>query len=527
MHGYRIGPAPERSTISLYVRLAGRHDTELESLADAIQTPGSASYGRYLTPEQFGRYFGAPPAQYASAIALLRAHGFTIESLPVNHTDIVVHAPVAAVASFFATPIDLRRENGRTFFANRYDPVFPAGLHAVAVSGLDDYYRLHSMLRRNPNVAINNTFNWGPADVAAAYDLNSLYSHGIDGRGVTIANATCGAAIASDLAMFQKQFGLPASRLITTGIGGAPHSGCAGQAYSGSPTESSLDAQWALAIARNATLHQVVNTDGSIHQFDLVYSYIVNKLGSTVHVVTTSWGDCEQVYKTDQRSSLTIDEKLFAQAVIEGQHWFAASGDTGVADCQNVKGDSVDFPGSSPYVMSVGGTNVKGNIVHGNVTGWAGETTWQYANSNGASGGGRSILYKKPAYQKGITPNDHVRDVPDVALIADDVNDGLWVVQGNYLYNGNGGTSEAAPQWAGFLALVEQKYKNKVIPDPHARLYALARTHAYHSLFHDITVGNNSVQNNYGTWRGYNAGPGFDLTTGVGSFIGAALENAY
>lgn len=523
MHGTLLGALPPRTPVDLYIRLVGAHDAEIDAFVAALNAPNSPAYGRYLTPQQWGAYFGAVPATYARAIAMLRLHGFTIDDLPENRTDIIAHAPASIVAAFFRTPIDLRVERGRIFFANRYEPIVPSALHAAAISGLDDYGLHHSMLRQRPQRRINGSFSWGPQDVAAAYDLNPLYQANpvLDGKGVTIANATSGAATTGDLALFQKTFGLPPAQLVSTAIGGPLSPNGNG--------ESSLDVDWALSVAREATFHQVVASKPSNHQFDLVYDYIVNKLGSTVHVVTTSWGICE--HDIQHSPSVTIDEKLFAQAAAEGQWWFAASGDNGTDDCDDgYHKVSVDFPGSSPYVVSVGGTNVKASIVAGNVVAWKGESTWQFSNSDGASGGGRSVLYPKPAYQKALTPNDGTRDVPDVSLIADNINDGLWMVDNGGVQGGNGGTSEAAPQWAGLLAIVEQRYANKRITDPHVRLYQLAGTKTYPSVMHDIRVGNNGVPpgvDPYGTFPGYNAGRGFDLATGLGSFIGAALVRAY
>jgi subtilase family serine protease len=516
-HGSFLGRMPASTRIDVYVQVAGRHDDELYALR-----------GRVFTADAFGRYFGANPADYAQAIGLLRRHGFVIDDLPANRTDIIAHATAASVEALFQTPLDLRSDRGRVYYANRYDPVFPSELHAVAVSGLDDHGLLHPMLRRSPGAIIDGTFSWGPRDVAAAYDLNPLYSSKRDGKGVIIANATCGAAVAGDLVIFRTAFGLSPASLVSTAEpkGHALTTGCGSGKYGYGNGESSLDVDWALAVARGATFHQVVATGPTNHDFDLVYSYIVNHLGSAVHVVTTSWGSCEREMRGTP--SLRIDERLFAQAAAEGQHWFAASGDNGTDDCQDGgHAVSVDFPGSSPYVTDVGGTNVQGRIVNGNVTGWLGETVWQESNSNGASGGGRSILFAKPSYQKGVTPDDGVRDVPDVALIADDVNDGLWMADGSELQPGWGGTSEAAPQWAGLFAILEQRFGNKLIADPHDRLYQLAASDKYHRYFHDITRGNNGVDDVYGTFPGFNAGPGFDLCSGWGSYIGAALVNAY
>ena len=525
LHGAFAGRMPRQTQVDLYIRLAGRHDAELDAYAMAIMTPGSPYYDHYLTPGQFGNYFGADPIVYSRAIETLRRRGFVIDDLPENRTDIVAHAPAPVVETFFQTPLDVRVERGRSYFTNRYQPVFPQNMQIASVSGLDDYGFHHPMLRRNPNVIIKHSFSWGPDDLAAAYDIEPLYDRNLDGKGVTIANATCGAAASSDLAIFQNTFQLPIAQLVSTGQpkSKALTSNC-GRGYSNG--ESSLDVDWATAVAREATFHQVVAHGPSNHDFDLVYSFIVNKLGDTVHVVTTSWGVCERDIKGT--SSLSIDEKLFAQAVTEGQHWFSASGDNGTDDCADGgTAISVDYPGSSRYVISVGGTNVSAQIKHGNVQSWTDETVWQQSNSDGASGGGMSILYAKPSYQKGVTPNDGARDVPDISSLSDPVNDGLWMAQGGQLQPDWGGTSEAAPQWAGLFAIIEQRYGNAKIADPHARLYQLASSRAYPKLFHDVTRGNNGFRDAYGTFRGYSAGPGFDLATGWGSFIAYPLVKAY
>lgn len=528
MHGDFLGALPRDARIDLYLRLVGRHDDQLDAVASSIADTRAPLSAQPLTPEAFGRYYGADPALYARAIALLRERGFVIDDLPANRTDIAVHAPATTVETFFQTPLDLRSERGRMFFTNRFDPIVPPPLHLDAVSGLDDYGVHHPLWRQAPDASIGGYFSWGPQDVAAAYDLNPLYRANLDGRGVTIANATCGAAAPSDLAIFQNEFALPAARLVSTSEpkDKALSASCGSGKYSYGNGESTLDADWSLAIARKATLHQVVARGPSNYNFDLAYSYIVNHLGKTVHVVTTSWGTCER--DIQHTASFRIDEKLLAQAVTEGQYWFAASGDNGTDDCEDGgHADSVDYPGSSPYVTDVGGTDVQATISNGNVTAWEGETVWQRSNSNGASGGGRSIAFSKPSYQKGVTPEDRARDVPDVALIADDVNDGLWIVQNGILLGGWGGTSEAAPQWAGLFAIIEQRLGRKAFVEPHRRLYQLAKSHEYHNLFHDIVKGNNGMTDGYGTFPGFNAGPGFDLCTGWGSFIGAALVNAY
>ena len=535
LHGRIVGPVPALAPIEIHVLLPGRNEDELDRLIALQSTAGSPAYGHYLTPEEFGRYFGADPTDYANAIATLRANGFTIADLANNRRDIVAAAPAAAVAAFFHTPLDRHVEGGRSFYAARYAPLIPAGLHADVVTGLDDYHLLYSHMRVRPRFVSGGYFSWSPADIAVGYDLGPLYAVGLNGAGITIANATAGAASASDLAHFESDFKLPKAKLVSTGIDGPLSTGCGSGCDNG---ESTLDVDWATATARGATFHQVVAHTTANNDFDDVYKYIVDKLGATTHVVTTSWGGCEQ---DTSHAELVLDNGYFKQAVAEGQWWFSAAGDNGTDDCEDgsTTANSVDFPGSSPYVISVGGTNVHATIsASGNVTKYGSETAWEYGNcsendglsSNGAGGGGKSIVYAKPSYQKALTPKDGRRDVPDVSLLSDDVNDGLFIYQGG-LEGGNGGTSEAAPQWAGLLAIIEQYYFSYTgVVDPHVRLYALAASAERASYFHDVSGGNNGVPacaGDIAVFPGYTAAHGYDLATGLGSYIANPLVGAY
>ena len=533
--GRIVGPVAPGSILKVHVLLRGTHEDELDALIRLQATPGSPAYGRYLTPQEFGRYFGEDAANYARAIGMLRAAGFKIVDLANNRRDIVAQAPASAAEAFFQTPIDVHAGEGRTFYAARYAPVIPAGLDAVTITGLDNYHQMHSHVRVRPGFVHGGYFSWSPQDVAVYYDLNPLYAANLNGKGINIANATSGAASPTDLKNFEAAFKLPASYLSMKSI---PIDGPLSYDpyYNG---ESTLDVDWATATARNANFTQVVAHSTANNEFDDVYKYIVDTLGATTHVVTTSWGTCEHDSST---SEMNLDDGYFKQAVSEGQWWFSAAGDNGTDDCEDkvTKTQSIDYPGASPYVISVGGTNAIATIANNNITGYKTERAWAYgacvppyngAGSNGAGGGGRSIRYSKPSYQQALTPADGRRDVPDVSLLSDDINDGLWVYQGG-LYNGNGGTSEAAPQWAGLMAIVEQRKANfHNVIDPHVRLYQLAASANRASYFHDVIGGNNGVpacaKDKAGVFAGFSAVARYDLASGIGSYIGAALVNAY
>jgi trimeric autotransporter adhesin len=186
-----------------------------------------------------------------------------------------------------------------------------------------------------------------------------------------------------------------------------------------------------------------------------------------------------------------------------------------------------------------------------------------YTNSNGvgnivAGGGGVSSVYAKPAYQASLTPNDGFRDLPDISLLAgdgmyragwaictDSVTEGVTTQTytdcqstggGLYAHLG-GGTSASAPAFAGMLALVAQAQgspsDNYRLGEVNNILYQLAQSE-YATVFHDITTGNNSVPCAAGSpecganlfLTGYNAGPGYDLASGLGSVdVAAMVEN--
>jgi kumamolisin len=154
---------------------------------------------------------------------------------------------------------------------------------------------------------------------------------------------------------------------------------------------------------------------------------------------------------------------------------------------------TVDFPASSPYVTCVGGTSLKcpNNIYDASAV----EVVWNDGIT--ATGGGISVLFDKPSYQTFISGTK--RQSPDIAFNCDP-NTGIQLYfNGNIAY-GIGGTSLAAPFFAGFIALTGLKtFINPI-------LYS-------NTCYHDITVGSNSI----GLRGEYFAKPGYDNCTGLGS----------
>jgi kumamolisin len=233
------------------------------------------------------------------------------------------------------------------------------------------------------------------------------------------------------------------------------------------------------------------------------------------------------VVSTNTQDSL---DQIFQQAAIQGQTFYAASGDTGAFDCRSIPGLptsnslynqlTVDYPASDPYVTAVGGTAL--TLGAGSI--WQSEVAWSDPNHNPApprgTGGGHSIYWAEPAWQTGAGFNDNGgRHVPDVALDADP-RTGYSIyttIQNSTGWYAIGGTSAAAPSWAAFTALYNQYAGARGVAElgfASPTLYDLAAKGGPYPAFHDVTVGDN---------LNYNAGAGWDYPTGWGTPYVAGL----
>ncbi len=213
----------------------------------------------------------------------------------------------------------------------------------------------------------------------------------------------------------------------------------------------------------------------------------------------------------------------------QGQSFFQASGDsdayTGSQTLDN--SSQTTAPVDSTNLTCVGGTTL---TMNGAGASWSSETVWNWNNSgqpNVGSGGGVSTYYTIPSWQANMSMANNSgstvwRNIPDVALTADNV----FVDYNNGSSGGFGGTSCAAPLWAGFCALVNQQSvaaSGTTVGFLNPALYAIAGGGNYANCFHDITTGDNIGS---GTPGLFYAVAGYDLCTGLGTPNGTNLINA-
>jgi hypothetical protein len=437
-----------------------------------------------------------------------------------------------------------------------------------------------------------------PGDFAVIYDVGPLYSAGDTGKGLSIAVTGQNDIIASDIVDFRAAAGLTANPpTVFTVPGSTPTSVADDEAATGGDNlaESDIDLEWSGGVANAASIF-LVNSADAFTSLGYVIQNQIN--GITIPIISQSYGECEPGVSS---SNLATIEAWLAQANSQGQTVVLAAGDTGAADCDAstataaTNGLAVDYPGSSVYVTDAGGTEFMGDGTAQNPQTGAGQywsangssavltsaksyipemvwndTTFSVANGGGlsAGGGGVSQLWNKPTYQTGVPgiPADGKRDVPDISLNASPDHDpylfctqvqsdgggGAWVSscqptsfylsdpgqQDNNSLQAAGGTSFAAPNFAGLLALIEQKMSStRGLGNINPALYSLAaNATTYASAFHDITTGNNEVPCVSGSPNcptsgneviGYAAGTGYDQASGLGSVDANNLATAF
>jgi subtilase family serine protease len=317
-----------------------------------------------------------------------------------------------------------------------------------------------------------------PAQIRHAYGFDKISGNG-SGQTIAIIDAYGSPTLANDLKVFCTTFGLPQATLAVYYPQGKP-SGNSGWAL-----ETTLDVEWAHAIAPGARIVVVVAKSASISNLLGAVDYAVNTLGAKQ--VSMSWGAAEF-------SSEASYDTHFNKT---GVSFFASSGDSGAG---------VIWPAASPYVVAVGGTTLHldstGNAL--TETGWSG------------SGGGVSAYNKEPAWQANYISSVG-RAVPDVSYDADPAT-GFPVYISNY--NGTtgwiqvGGTSAGAPQWTALQALVNAA-RSTTMSSTGSHLYSTA-TSAYTDFF-DIISGSNGS---------FFCSPGYDKVTGLGSPNAPALVPA-
>ncbi len=454
----------------------------------------------HLSHAEFAGLYGAEPADIRALEDFAAEHGFSVVSINVGARTVVLSGPCAGMAAAFGADVELRRWNGkimRTRQGHLHVPVTLEGC-VVAVLGFDQ--RPTASTDRSFRPRATQPVYFTPPQVAKLYDFPMN-----NGADQTIAMVELGGGYNnSDLHSYWSALGIKNVSVTCISVGGAQNS------PTGDPNsadgEVALDIEVAGGIATGARIavYFAPNTDQGF--LDAINAAIHDSVRKP-SVISISWGAPEDDWTPQAMNAFNA---AFHDAALLGISVCIAAGDNGSSDGDTDGRTHVDFPASSPWVLACGGTKLVGT--NGSIHS---ETVWNDGANGGATGGGVSSRFSKPAYQSKIhvpkpwgTVNPTGRGVPDVAGVADP-NTGFAVIVGGQ-EGVVGGTSAVAPLWAALIALLNQELGQNV-GWIHPKLY---KTPAPHNALRDITSGSNGA---------YRAGIGWDPCTGLGSPNGQAM----
>jgi hypothetical protein len=515
--------APSRvPSVHATVALAPRSPSALAAYAAAVTTHGSPLYRHFLTVAQFARRFGASTTGIAKVRAALAARGTTVGAVTANRLALEVSdaaGPPKASATSFA-PYRDSDAPANSLVAGAVDglvqavigPGAPAPTTSVTVHTGPVFdpvpaegVRVAPLLRAadatGPQpcaaaraAAVATTAHTADG-IASAYGLSSYYAAGDKGRGVTVALFELEPFSASDVAAYQACYGTGAS--VTT----VPVDGGAGTGPGGG--EAAMDVEDLIGLVPDASINVYEGPATGTGAYD-IYNRIVSD--DAAQVISTSWGMCEAL---EGSVPAAVENTLFEEAAVQGQSLLAAAGDNGSDDCGDGR-PSVDDPASQPWVTAVGGTSLRA----------AGDAVWN--DGLGATGGGVSSLWGRPAYQNAVAqPQSGVacgssgvacREVPDISVDGDPATGYVAYYRGSW--RTVGGTSVSAPTVAALAALADASPAcgGHPIGFLNAGLYRAAAD-AYGADFHDVTSGGNG----FDSVAGFAAAPGYDMASGLGA----------
>jgi uncharacterized membrane protein len=510
-----IGTLPLDQQLTFSIVLPLRNQKELASLLQRLYDPTNVDFRHFLSVAQFTTAFGPSSDDYQAVVSFARANGFTVTGAPANRLVVPVRASVDQINKAFHLTMTQYKHpvEDRNFYSPDREPSLELAVPVAHISGLNNYSIPQPMLKRSDRdlkqgVKAANITGSGPQQSYLASDMRAAYYGGttLAGNGQSVGLLEFGGYYLSDVdetfSTAGKSYEVPVNNVLLDGAIAEPEE-------NDDDGEQVLDIVQAIGMAPGLDQVRVYIGTGNDD------ANVLNSMASEniAKSLSSSWS-----WIPDDPST---DDVFFKEFAAQGQSFFVASGDDGAYDAAI---DPYFYPAEDDYVTAVGGTHLTTNGPGGD---WASEVAWNtpYVGSGGGiSPDGIAI----PAWQSGIATflnggSTTLRNVPDVAMEADVDN---YSCDLGYCDSGYGGTSFAAPRWAGFIALVNQQAVEAgtapsggigfLNPD----LYTIGKSQSYPEDLHDITTGNNDT---LGQPVYYFAVPGYDLVTGWGSANGQSL----
>ncbi|MGH9046776.1 MAG: S53 family peptidase, partial [Acidimicrobiales bacterium] len=412
--------------------------------------------------------------------------------------------------SFGVTIDDYRTPGGRVVYAADRPAAVPNGV-CDEVAGIGT---IHSLVQ--PVALSGSSRSFGglnKTQLLQAYDIAPLVSAGNSGQGQTVVFLEGSGPVEKDLQTFRSDEHLPSYNLLFIG---------SRSAGSGSDeTTMDIETVHEIAPAAHLVVFNLNSLPGNVTTAELFAEAFTKAAARWPHAIfSVSLGLCESDPSIFDRSDLVAVNSAVAKVEGKGATVFASSGDSGGLDCTPDSDDGdppqssfegVSVPASLPAVTGVGGTALSTDATGRYIR----ETTWSEPLLSQGSGGGVAGAFARPTWQVGVgtggqSDTGNGREVPDVSADSDP-STGNFIVDDNNQAEIGGGTSLAAPIWAGATAIMDQYLSASHHPPIgffNPALYHLANSKDPYRPFHDVTVGGNDF---------YPATPGYDMVTGLGS----------
>jgi kumamolisin len=512
-----VGRLPINRIMQLDVVLPVRDPAGLDSFLAELYSGTVPNHSHFLTPAEFTARFGPTQRDYEAVVRYMLTHGLAVVGGSRDGMDIQVRGPVTAIeAAFHVTLMTYQHPTeNRTFYAPDREPTVDLPFALWHVSGLDNYSIPHPLYEKKSDyakahgispaaVVKHATTGSGPSASFLGSDMRAAYYGGtaLTGSGQNLGLFEYLGTDLADLTTYYKNVkqtnNVPVTVLSTDGTS----TSCVDSRSGGrcDDTEQTLDMTQALGMAPGlaSLVMYVGSSDTAIISSMTTHSPLPTTIGC-------SWG-------WTPADPTTLDP-YFKKMAAQGQNFFAASGDSSTWSTRNEA-----WPADDANIVSVGGTDLTTASAGG---AWKSETAWV------DSGGGISPdKIAIPSWQQlaGVINSSNkgsttLRNGPDVSANA---NFTFYVCadQTTCTANDYGGTSFAAPMWAGYIALVNQQLKANgfsTIGFINPYLYSFGVSSSHGTDFHDITSGKSGS---------YSAVTGYDLVTGWGSPNGQGLINA-
>jgi kumamolisin len=497
-----VGRLPARQSMRIDVVLALRDRGGLESFLRQVYDPSSPFYRQFLTVQQFTETFGPSQENYDTLIAFAKAHGFTVVGGSRAALGVQLKGSVGTIEAAFHLNMNVYQHptENRTFYAPDREPTVDLPFQLWHISGLDNYAIPRPLLVHKPaGMKPLATTGSCPEQSFCGSDMRAAYYEGtaLTGSGQNIGLLEYAGFDIEDVNTYYTNAG-QTRNFAVTGIStdGTPincvYPSC-------DDTEQTIDITQAGGMAPDVTT---------------VYEYVGSTDTALLGCMSSDTPPCPPLIPNLSSSwywpppDPSTDDPYFEKMAAQGQSFFEAAGDGGAWRSTNTW-----WPMESQYVICVGGTDLATESAGGP---WASETAWV------DGGGGISPdKFAIPFWQTTTASSfcsecsNTYRNGPDISANADFT---FYVCADQQPCTANfyGGTSFAAPMWAGYLALVNQQAVadgKSTLGFINPALYTIGLGPSYNTDLHDITSGSN----------GYSATTGYDLATGWGSPNGSAL----